>query len=403
MAMPRVGQVRASDDERLTDRIAIGVLTSTFPPGLIDEVLEATGRVQKRHRLLPARVVVYFVLAMCLWADEGYEEVARLLVGGLSRMGRWRKSWRVPTTGALTQARARLGSEPLKVLFEKVAKPVSAPGAAGSWWRGLRLVAIDGTVFDVPDTTENTARFGRPASGRGEKTGAFPQARVVALAECGTHAIIAAEIGPCTTGEITLARNLFPKLAADMLLLVDRGFCGYDLWQAASAGGADLCWRTKANAVLPETELLPDGSYLSILRPPHGNAGTPIVVRVVEYTLQHPSRGAGEPPIRLITTLLDAAGAPATELAGLYGERWEEENAFDELKTHQRGAGRVLRSKSPEMVTQEIYAHLLVYYAIRTLINGAAEPEGLDPDRVSFTRSLRVIRRQVTDQAAFSP
>lgn len=401
--MPRVGQVKAAEDERLTDRIAVGVLTSTFPPGLVDEVLEATGRVEQRHRLLPARVVVYFVLAMCLWADQGYEEVARLLVGGLSKMARWRRSWRVPTTGALTQARARLGSEPLKVLFERIAKPVGAPGTASSWWRGLRLVAIDGTVFDLPDSDVNAAHFGRPGSGRGEKTGAFPQARVVALAECGTHAIIAAEIGPCTTGETTLARKLFPQLEEGMLLLVDRGFSGYDLWQAASAGGAQLCWRTKANAVLPVTELLPDGSYLSHLAPPRGNPGQPVVVRVVEYTLEHPSRGKDEPPIRLVTTLLDAGQAPATELAELYGERWEEENAFDELKTHQRGAGRVLRSKSPEMVIQEIYGHLLVYYAIRALINGTAEPAGVDPDRLSFTRSLRVIRRQVTDQAAFSP
>ena len=401
--MPRVGQVKAADDERFTDRIAVGVLTSTFPPGLVDEVLEATGRVEQRHRLLPARVVVYFVLAMCLWADEGYEEVARLLVGGLSKMARWRKSWRVPTTGALTQARARLGSEPLKTLFQRIAKPVGAPGVAGSWWRGLRLVAIDGTVFDVPDTDVNAAHFGRPMSGRGEKVGAFPQARVVALAECGTHAIIAAEIGPCTTGETTLAKKLFPRLEEGMLLLVDRGFCGYELWQAASAGGAQLCWRTKANAVLPVTELLPDGSYLSHLAPPRGNPGQPAVVRVVEYTLDHPSRGTDEPPIRLITTLLDQAEAPAVELAELYGERWEEENAFDELKTHQRGAGRVLRSKSPEMVIQEIYGHLLVYYAIRALINRAAEPAGVDPDRLSFTRSLRVVRRQVTAQATFSP
>ena len=401
--MPRVGQVKAADHERLTDRIAVGVLTSTFPPGLVDEVLHATDRMEQRHRLLPARVVVYFVLAMCLWADQGYEDVARLLVGGLSRMARWRKSWRVPTTGALTQARARLGDGPLKVLFQRVAKPVGSPGAAGSWWRGRRLVAIDGTVFDVPDTDANAAHFGRPGSGRGQKTGAFPQARVVALAECGTHAIIAAEIGPCTTGETTLAKKLFPCLEAGMLLLVDRGFCGYDLWAAAAAGGAQLCWRTKANAVLPVTKLLPDGSYLSYLRPPHGNPGEPAVVRVLEYTLEHPSRGKDEPPIRLITTLIDADQAPAVELAGLYGERWEEENAFDELKTHQRGAGRVLRSKSPQMVVQEIYGHLLVYYAIRTLINGTAEPAGLDPDRLSFTRSLRVIRRQVTDQAAFSP
>src|SRR5665811_1857789 len=271
--MPRVGQVKASDDERLTDRIAIGVLTSTFPPVLVDEVLKATGRVEQRHRLLPARVVVYFTLAMCLWADEGYEEVARLLVGALKGTARWRGSWRVPTTGALTQARARLGSGALKALFERVASPTSTPGAVGSWWAGMRLVAIDGTVFDVPDTASNQAGFGRPASGRGEGLGAFPQARVVALAECGTHAIIGAQIGACTIGEATLARGLFTLLGEGMLLLADRGFGGYELWQGAAATGAQLCWRTKANAVLPVTHGLPDGSYLSFLRPPRGTLG----------------------------------------------------------------------------------------------------------------------------------
>lgn len=401
--MPRAGQVKGLDDERITDRIAVGVLTSTFPPTLVDEVLEATGRVSRRHRLLPARVVVYFTLAMCLWADEEYVEVARLLVGGLRMMARWRGSWRVPTSGAITQARARLGAPALKMLFERVAAPVSTEGSAGSWWRGLRLVAIDGTVFDLPDTPGNDARFGRPGSGRGQTRSAFPQARVVALAECGTHAILGAEIGPCTTGETTLARGLFGLLEEKMLLLVDRGFPGYVLWQEAAATRAELCWRTKSNAVLPVTRSLADGSYLSALQPPRGNPGAPITVRVVEYTLTHPSRGEDEGPIRLITTLFDPATAPALELAALYGQRWEEENAFEELKTHQRGAGRVLRSKSPEMVIQEIYAHLLLYFAIRALINRTAEREGLDPDRVSFIASLRVVRRQVTDQAAFSP
>ena len=401
--MPRVGQVKATDDDRLTDRIAVGVLTSTFPPALVDEVLEVTGRASQRHRLLPARVVVYFTLAMCLWADEEYVEVARLLVGGLKSMARWRGSWRVPTSGAITQARARLGSSALKTLFERVAAPISTERAAGSWWRGLRLVAIDGTVFDLPDTPANEEHFGRPGCGRGEAQGAFPQARVVALVECDTHAIIGAEIGPCTSGETTLARPLLRLLEQRMLLLVDRGFPGYELWQEAAATGSELCWRTKSNAVLPVTTALSDGSYLSALAPPRGNPGAPITVRVIEYTLSHPSRAEDEGPIRLITTLLDPTTAPALELAALYGGRWEEENAFDELKTHQRGAGRILRSKSPEMVVQEIHAHLLVYFAIRSLINKAAEEEGIDPDRVSCIASLRVVRRQVTDQAAFSP
>lgn len=399
--MPRAGQFKTSSDERLTDHIALGVLTATFPPSLVDEVLETSGRSSRRHRLLPARVVVYFTLAMCLWADEEYVEVARLLVGGLKTMARWRRSWQVPTSGAITQARARLGSGALKLLFERVAAPISTEGPPGSWWRGLRLVAIDGTVFDLPDTPANDAYFGRPSSGRGD--GAFPQARVVALAECGTHALIGAEIGPCRTGETTLARPLLSLLGEEMLLLLDRGFPGYELWRDAGATGASLCWRTKSNAVLQATTVLADGSYLSSLAPPHGVTGEPIVVRVIEYTLTHPSRSEDEGPVRLLTTLLDATVAPALELAALYGERWEEENAFDELKSHQRGAGRVLRSKSPEMVHQEIYAHLLVYFAIRSLIVKAAEEDELDPDRVSFVASLRVVRRLVTDQASFSP
>jgi hypothetical protein len=401
--MPRTGQHNSPDGERLTDHVAIGVLTSTFPPALVDEVIEAARRASQRHRLLPARVVVYFTLAMCLWADQEYVEMARLLVGGLKTMARWRGSWRVPTSGAITQSRARPGSEALKTLFERVVAPVSTLGALGSWWRGHRLVAIDATVFDLPDTAANEEHFGRPGSGRAEAKGAFPQARVVALAECGTHAIIGAEIGPCTTGETTLARGLFGLLTEEMLLLFDRGFPGYELWQQGAATNCELCWRTKSNVVLPVVTALADGSYLSELQPPRGNPGTPMSVRVVEFTLSHPSRTEDKGPIRLITTLFDPTTAPALKLAALYGERWEEENAFDELKTHQRGAGRVLRSKSPEMVVQEIYAHLLVYFAIRSLINRAAEEEELDPDRVSFIASLRVVRRQVTDQAAFSP
>jgi len=231
-------------------------------------------------------------------------------------------------------------------------------------------------------------------------TGAFPQARVVALTECGAHVIIEAETGPCTTGETRLARGLFASLRSGMLLLCDRGFAGYELWQEAAGTRAALSWRTKSNTVLPVVTALPDGSYLSLLHPPRNTRGAPISVRVIEYTLTHPSRAGDEGPIQILTTLLEPAEAPALELAVLYAERWEEESAFDELKTHQRGAGRVLRSKSPEMVTQEIYAHLLVYFAIRVLINGAAEPEELDPDRVSFIATQRIARCLVTDQAS---
>lgn len=181
--MPRPGQVTSSSRERLSDRVAVGVLTRAFPPELVDEVLAATGRVEQRKRVLPARVVVYFVLAMCLFRREGYEEVTRLLTDGLAWARRWRSQWQVPTTAALSRARARLGPEPVRVLFDRVAAPVATPGTAGAWYRGYRLVAVDGTTFDLPDTPANVDHFDRPGNSRGDGKSAYPQVRVAALAE----------------------------------------------------------------------------------------------------------------------------------------------------------------------------------------------------------------------------
>ncbi|WNV90351.1 IS4 family transposase [Umezawaea sp. Da 62-37] len=406
--MPRPGQVKADTDTRLSDRIAIGLLTSAFPPELVDRVITETGRVGQRDRLLPPRVVVYFVLAMCLFSGQGYEEVARLLTEGLSWAARWSKPWRVPTTAAISRARVKLGPAPLKALFEQVAKPLASPATRGSWYRTWRVLAIDGTTFDVPDTPENTQRFGRPGSGRAAAQGdraAFPQVRVVAVAECGTHAIVAATLGSITKAEATLSRELLPGLAKGELLIADRGFAGLPLWRAASAGGADLLWRVRSNIVLPVREELPDGSYLSeiVATEDHYRREDPVMVRVVEYTLDDPARPEHDAPYRLITTILDHRNAPARELAALYCQRWEIETALDELKTHQRGPGQVLRSRSADGVEQEVWAHLLVHYAIRSLMHTAAGEAGLDPDRLSFTRTLRLARRQTTAQAGFSP
>ena len=403
--MPRAGQVKPPSDERLSDRIAIGVLTATFPPELVDRVVAETGRTERRHRLLPARVVVYFTLAMCLFGQVGYEEVARLLVGGLAWARRWRTAWQVPATSSLTRARARLGPAPLEALFAQVAGPVATPATQGAWYRDWRLVSMDGTCLDVPDTAANTAAFGRPATHRGEQT-AFPQVRLVGLAECGTHALLAAAMGPLAQGETTLAPRLFAALRPGMLLLADRQFVSAQLWRQAAATGAALVWRTKTNAVLPVLETFADGSYRSQIRAAtdrrQGIAPTP--VRVIEYTLAgdrgRPQQAA---PYRLLTTIDDPDLAPATELAALYQQRWEFEGLLDELKTHQRGPGVVLRSKSPDMVQQEVWGMLLVHLAIRRLMHQAAVAGELDPDRLSFTRSLRVVRRQVTDQAALSP
>lgn len=398
--MPRPGQVKSSSQERLPDRIAVGVLTRAFPAELIDEVLAASGRGEQRKRLLPARVVVYFVLAMCLFRQEGYEEVTRLLTNGLAWARRWRGHWQVPTTAALSRARARLGAAPMRALFERVATPVATESTVGAWYRGRRLVAVDGTTFDLPDTAANAEHFGRPGSSRGDGKSAYPQARVVALAECGTHALFAAATGQLTTAENKLAPRLFAALGPGMLLLADRGFLSFDLWRAATATGADLLWRVRSNAVLPVIEQFDDGSYLSeiVASRDHHKRSDPATVRVVEFRL-----GDAATVYRLVTTVLDPEQAPATELADLYAQRWEIETALDELKTHQGGPNLILRSQHPDGVEQELYGFLLTHHALRGLMHDTAASAETDPDRVSFLRTLRVVRRQVTDQAAFSP
>jgi Insertion element 4 transposase N-terminal/Transposase DDE domain len=408
--VPRAGQVKPPVQERLSDRIAIGVLTSTFPPELVDRVVAEAGRTQQRERLLPARVVVWLVLAMALFSGQAYEEVARLLAGGLGWARRWQQWWRVPSTPAIAKARARLGAEPLERLFVEVARPLATADTKGAWYRGWRVLAVDGTCLDVADTPANDQAFGRPKTHRGERS-AFPQVRVVAVAECGTHAIIDAAMGPLAKGETTLAAGLLGAggvLGEGMLLLADRLFVDANLWRQAAATGAQLVWRTRTNAVLPVLETFPDGSYLSqIAAATDRRQGLALtVVRVIEYTLgKDPGRPPQPAPIRLLTTIVDPAAAPAAELAALYHQRWEVETTLDELKTHQRGPKVVLRSRSPEMVAQEVWAHLLVHHAIRRLMHQAALDHQLDPDRLSFVRSLRIVRRQVTTtgQAAIPP
>jgi Insertion element 4 transposase N-terminal/Transposase DDE domain len=414
--MPGVQQAAPVDPPRLSDRVAIGVLTRTYPPVLVDRVLAECGRVERRHRLLPARLVVYYVLALALFAGVAYEEVLRCLVEGLRGAAWWpnprepRRAWRVPAKSALVQARARLGSAPLRVLFERAARPLATEQTQGACYRGLRLVAIDGTCLDVADTPANAAAFGRPGSGRGERVGAFPQVRLVGLAECGTHAITQVAVGACTIGETTLAPRVLAGLEPGMLALADRGLFAVELWRQAQATGAQLLWRVKTgrgSPTLPVDQVLADGSWRSRLgvlsERSHQRRREPIGVRVIDYTLEDPGRPGKGQHHRLVTSLLDPAQAPAAELAALYHQRWELEGALDELKTHQRGPRAVLRSKTPEGVEQEVYAHLLVHYAIRALMHQAALDAQTDPDRLSFTRSLRIVRRQLISQAAFSP
>jgi hypothetical protein len=321
--------------------------------------------------------------------------VMRNLVEGLSWESGWRQRWTVPSQPAISQARARLGVEPLAELFARACVPLATPSTPGGFWRDWRLVSIDGTTLDVADTAENVAAFGRPGSGRGEGVGAFPQLRLVGLAECGTHALFAAAIGPYSKGETTLARELTGAMRPGMLVLADRGFYSFGLWNQARAGGAELLWRTKSNHRLAVEQRLDDGSYLSRLFEIANfkRRGDGVPVRVVEYALDDPGRPQAQHRYRLLTTILDPDRAPATELAPCYAQRWEFESVLDELKVHQRGPRVVLRSRTPDGVRQEAWGHLCVHYAIRALIGSAASDRDIDPDRISFTRTLHAARR----------
>ena len=396
--MPRVGWVKPRSDQRLSDHVALGVLTRTFPPSLVDAAVQAAGKGEQRHRLLPARLVVYYVLALALFSDSAYEEVMRNLVEGLAYQSGWKSHWEVPTKGAISQARARLGAGPLEECFKRACVPLASEVTPGAFYRTWRLMAIDGTNLDVPDTAVNDSEFGRATPARGEGS-AFPQVRLVGLGECGTHALCGVGIGPYKTGENTLALELVRSLAPGMLVLGDRGFGGsYVLFGAMAATGADLLWRVKSSAVLPVLERFSDGSYRSelVIKDDKGRKQQVLGVRVVVYEIDDPGRNSTEETTyRLVTTILDPKRAPASELAALYPERWEFETLLDELKTHERGPKVVLRSKSPDGVRQEIYGYLCTHYAIRALMNEVVGQDGLDPDRVSFTRSLRAARRSV--------
>jgi hypothetical protein len=406
--MPRAGWVKAETDQRLSDHISIGVLTRVFPPDVVDRVVKESGRTEQRQRLLPARVVVYYVLGLSLFSQCSYEEVMRMLVEGLSWEGGWASAWNVPTKAALFKARARLGPEPLEALYRDCAVPLATKRTKGAFYKSWRLMGIDGTCLDVADTAANENAFGRPGSKRENSSGAFPQIRIVGLAECGTHAIIDAVIGKYTEAEQRLVPDLLGSFVPSMLVLADRGFFSFSLWKSAQETGADLLWRTKGNYVLPVERRLGDGSFLSWIYPStkdrrHDSGG--IKVRVIEYLLDPaPTSASGEETTyRLLTTILDPRKAPAEDLAALYPERWEFETALDELKTHQRSPRVVLRSKMPDGVTQEAYGYLCVHYAIRWLMHSIADHARADPDRLSFTRALRVARRTAASHPGFSP
>jgi len=400
--MPRSGWKKPNSDRRLSDLVSIGVLMRVFDPGVVDEVIAGCGRTEQRHRSLPARSMAYFVMGMALHSEGSYEDVLALISDGVAWAGRSEPTAGLATKAAIYQARNRLGAVPMAKLFERVAQPLAVKATPGCWLAGRRLVAIDGTCLDLADSPANDEFFGRPGVMKGERS-AFPQARLVGLAECGTHAMFDAVIGPYSTSEQALSRDLLGRLSKGMLCVADRGFYSFEAWQQAAATGADLLWRVKDNLKLEPVKDLPDGSCLAqVFHSTHDRGRQhPITVRVIEYSIEDGREQAGS--FRLITTIVDHRQASAHDLAAAYTQRWEIESVLDELKTHQRGPRAVLRSQSPDLVLQEIWGHMCCHYAIRALMFDTAVAAGRDPDRVSFVAALRVSRRSIAQAGAFSP
>jgi hypothetical protein len=340
----------------------------------------------------------------------------RKLVHGLRFVRVWSREWVVPSTGALSQARQRLGPQPLQALFDRVAVPLARPGTPGAWLRSWRLMAIDGVMIDLPDTEANLGAYGKPEGGTRRP---FPQLRVVGLSECGSHALVAAAPGTIYQGERELARQLRDRISPDMLIIADRGFHSYELWREFLATGAALLWRAWSTITLEPISVLEDGSYLAEISnkssrssatriplssvPANPHLATHIPVRIVEYQIHgHTDTDDASETFRLITSILDPDQASAVELATAYHQRWEIETAFREIEINLLG-GRGLRSKTPDLVEQELWGTFTAHYALRAFMTEAADTVDLDPDRLSFTRTLNIIRRQVSDPPGFSP
>jgi hypothetical protein len=390
-----------SQEPRLVDQIAItrtvtvaagafaaghlGELTRLVPFEMVDEVLAATRRTQRRVRLLPARVVVYLLLAGCLFADLGYRQVWAKLVAGLRGL-----PIGDPSASALRQARQRLGPRPLRALFDLLRGPAATSAVAAVWWRGLLPVAIDGTTLTVADSSANLRRYVKQRCNNGGS--GYPSLRLSALLTCGTRSVLDAVFDPITTGEITQARQLARSLRAGMLLLGDRNYAAADLITAFAATGADLLIRAKNGRNLPPVGRCHDGSWLSVI------AGRQVRIITARISITT-TAGSHTGDYRLITTLLDAHRYPAADLVRLYHHRWEIETAYLELKSTILG-GRVLRARTPDGVDQEIHALLIVYQLLRTAMVDATDSRpGLDPDRASFTTALNTARDQIVHAA----
>ncbi len=388
---------------RLADFLSASLMARVVPPEIIHEVLDAHGRNSRRIRAFPAVAGVYYVMALSLYPEASYEAVFSAVSQGLA----WEAGAPQPagvSKVAISLLRSRIGAQPLADLVQRCCVPLAELSThPAAFYRGLRLVGIDGSTFELPDEPEIDQAFGRP-EGRQGRAG-YPQARCVVLAECATHAVIGANLGAYSSGEWALCVPLLERLRPDMLCLADRGFNGFEHWEQASGTGAQLLWRCAATRKLPVEQTLDDGSYLSTIRP--GGVGVEeartraITVRVIDYVL--PKMPDAQSHYRLITTLLDPKAAPAMELAELYHRRWELESIYDELKTHLLQNRRVLRSRTPELVRQEFYGWVLMHYAVRWLLHEGAARHRIPHEDLSFMGHLQLLRREQPLSGAFPP
>ena len=388
--MSRQGCCLDSAPDALTVLDRLAGLSKVIPPSVMEQALLDTGQCEQRACRLSHRVMLWVVLAMGILTDLSIRQVFK-------HARRMRLGDKTPSRSNLCEARQRLGVEPVRRVFELVVKPLATPQTLGAFYHGLRLVGIDGTVLDVPDTPANATRFGRSSNGYGD--GAFPQLRKVSLVELGTRVEFAFVMGGYRDREQTLVKQLWDRIPSDALVLEDRGFFSYEHWKILSERGIKLLIRLKKDLILRPIERLSDGSFLSKIYPSPEDRDRDrngIVIRVIEYTLNDPQRTGHGEVHRLGTNLFDHTLCPAFELACMYHERWEEELVFDEQKTHQDPRRPTkpthLRSQTPAGVEQELYALSLAHFTVRSLMLQAAEQEHIDVDRLSFTGCLQILQ-----------